>query len=112
LTVQNLRDLHWPAKAGIAVLILLLILAACLAFDINLAALITPLIAVFTVLVVALVVAAYCALRWICIQEQLAAQKTADISDVQQGITALKLSVDSMQKKLDRIETILEKVGE
>ena len=112
MTVQTLRDLHGPAKAGIAVLILILILAACLVLDINLAALITPIIVGFAVLVVALVVAVYCALRWIRIQEQLAAQKTADTSDMQQGITALKQSVDSMQKKLDRIETILEKVGE
>lgn len=112
MTAQNLRDLHGPAKAGIAALILILILAACLALDINLVALITPLIVGFAVLVIALIVAVYCALRWIRIQEQLAAQKTADISDMQQGITALKQSVDSMQKKLDHIETILEKVGE
>jgi uncharacterized coiled-coil protein SlyX len=112
LTGQTLRDLRWPVKAGIAALILILLWAACLAFDINLAALITPLIVGFAVLVVALVVVMYCALRWIRIQEQLAAQKTTDISDMQQGITALKQSVDSMQKKLDRIETILEKVGE
>ncbi|MDD4483402.1 MAG: hypothetical protein PHD55_03405, partial [Methanoregula sp.] len=101
MTVQILRDLHGPAKAGIAVLILILILAVCLAFDINLAVLITPFIVGFAVLVVALVVVMYCALRWIRIQEQLAAQKTTDISDMQQGITALKQSVDSMQKKLD-----------
>ena len=112
MTGQNLRDLHGPAKAGIAVLILILILAACLVLDINLAALITPLIVGFAVLVIALIVAVYCALRWIRIQEQLAVQKTADTSDMQQGITALKQSVDSMQKKLDHIETILEKVGE
>jgi len=112
LTVQNLRDLHWPAKAGIVVIVLILLWAAGLALDINLAALITPFIVGFAILVIALVVAAYCALRWIRIQEQLAAQKTADLSDVQQGITALKQSVDSMQKKLDRIETILEKVGD
>lgn len=116
MTAQNLRDLHGPAKAGIAALILILILAACLVLDINLAALITPLIVGFAIAIVALVIliyfVAHCALRWIHIQEQLAAQKTADISDVQQGITTLKQSVDSMQKKLDRIETILEKVGE
>jgi hypothetical protein len=112
LTVQNLRDLHLPARAGIVIIVLILLWAAGLALDINFAALVTPLIAGFVILVITLVVAAYCALRWIRIQEQLAAQKTADLSDVQQGMSALMQSVDSMQKKLDRIESILEKVGE
>lgn len=112
MTVQKLQDLHWTAKAGIVIIVLILLWAAGLALDINFAALVTPLIAGFVILVIALVVAVDCALRWIRIQEQLAVQKTADISDVQQGMSALKQSVDSMQKKLDRIETILEKVGE
>lgn len=110
MTVQSLRDLHWPARAGIVVLILILLWAAGLALDINFAALVTPLIAGFALLVIALVVAVYCALRWIRIQEQLVAQKAADFNEVQQGMASLKQSVDSMQKKLDRIETILEKV--
>ena len=112
MTIQSLRDLHWPARAGIAALILILLGAAGLALDINFAALVTPLIVGFALLVIALVFAAYCALRWIRIQEHLVAQKTADFNEVQQGMTSLKQSVDSMQKKLDRIETILEKVGE
>ncbi|MFA5237027.1 MAG: hypothetical protein WC362_04140 [Methanoregula sp.] len=110
MTVQKPRELRWPAKAGIAVIILLLIGAASLALNIDLLAIVTPVIVGCAIACITLVILAYCLLRWLRIQETLAVQKTADLREVQQGIQAIKQSAESMQKKLDHIETILEKV--
>jgi hypothetical protein len=110
LTGYELKGHPCLAGTGIAVLILLIIYAACLAFDINLFMLVTPAIVGCVVAIAALMSIAYCLLRWIRLQETLAAQKNADLRELQQEFDSLRQSVESMQKKLDHIESILENV--
>ena len=88
----------------------------CIALEINVFALFTPLVVVFLIaiilIVLLLVVLVDFGRRWILFQEKLAAGKTADIHGMQMEIQSLRTTIESMEKKLDHIETILERVGE
>lgn len=112
MSYQRFGELHWLAKTGIAVLIILLVLAVCLAININLFALFTPLVVLFIIAIILLVLLVDFGKRWLQVQEKLAAGKAADTSGIEREIQSLRQTVESMETKLDNIERILEKVSD
>jgi len=112
MNFRRIGELHWLAKAGIAVLALFLVLAVCSMFSVNLFSLFTPLVVFFLIMIIILVLLVDFGRRWLQVQEKLAAGKTADTNGIEREIQSLRQSVESMETKLDNIERILEKVSE
>jgi hypothetical protein len=105
-------EFHWLTRIVIGILILGLALFVLTVLKINVMYLVTPLIAVMIAGGVFLALVIYYLGRWVRIQEVQGTGNSAEQEKIRTEILQLRQSVDAMQKKLDNIERILEKVAE
>lgn len=92
-------ELHWIAKASLAVLIGFLVLVICSAVQVNLFVLVTPVVAALLLATGFLVGMIGYGLRWIRIQERFAAETIAELRGIHAEIRTLALSIESMKEK-------------
>lgn len=103
---------HWLTGIVVGILILVLALFVLNALKINVMYIFTPLIAIMIAGGVFLALVIYYLGRWVRIQEVQGTGNSSEQEKIRTEIFQLRQSVDAMQKKLDNIERILEKVAE
>ncbi|MCK9579882.1 MAG: hypothetical protein M0Q92_05460 [Methanoregula sp.] len=103
---------HWLTGVAIGILVLVLALFVLNMLKINVMYIFTPLIAIMIAGGVFLALVIYYLGRWMRIQEIQGTGNSTEQETILTEILQLRQSVDAMQKKLDNIESILEKVAE
>ena len=101
---------HWLTKIGIGILVLVLALFVLSALNINIMYVFTPLIAIMIAGVVFLAFVICYLGKWVRIQEIHVTGNTLELERIRTELLQLRQSIETMQKKLDNIERILEKV--
>lgn len=112
MIVTEIRQLHWVAKAAIGLMLLFLALFVWRMLEVGIVALFTPLIVIIIAGALFLAYVIYYMGRWVKIQETKATGDSPELENIQREILLLRQSIDTMQKKLDKIEHILEKVSD
>ena len=105
-------EFHWLTRIVIVILVLVLVLFVLHMLNIDVMNVFTPLIAIMIAGGVFLALVIYYLGRWVRIQEVQGTGNSTEQEKILTEILQLRQSVDAMQKKLDNMERILEKVAE
>ena len=103
---------HWLTRIVIVILVLVLALFVLHMLNIDILAVFTPLIAIMIAGGVFLALVIYYLGKWVRIQELQVTGNSSEQEKIRTEILQIRQSVDVMQKKLDNIERILEKVSD
>jgi Mg2+/citrate symporter len=109
---KTFKEFHWLTRIVIVILVLVLALFVLNVLKINVMYIFTPLIAIMVAGCVFLALVIYYLGKWVRIQEVQSTGNSTEQEKIRTEILQLRQSVDVMQKKLDNIERILEKVAE